>query len=52
MEKWIVFRYGVKELLAYTVNGTFEGELKNTMELLAQEHGIHANEISIVIEER
>lgn len=53
MKDWIVFRTKEgKELAAYTVNGTFVGEEKDTIDLLASEHGIPAEEISINIERR
>lgn len=49
MEKrrWIVF-FGPdgKELLRYTVAGTFEGELADTIGLLAYEKGILPEEIT------
>ena len=46
-EPWIVF-YGPdgKELLRYTVRGTFAGELQDTISLLACEHGLSPGEIS------
>ena len=46
-EPWIVF-YGLdgKELLRYTVRGTFAGELQSNISLLAYEHGISPGEIS------
>lgn len=52
MENWFVFYHGNKELCAYTVRGTFEGELESTKELLAYENGVHVNEISVAIEKR
>lgn len=53
MSKWIAFYDGTgKELAAYTVTGTFEGELKATKDLLAYEQGISPEEIIIKEEER
>lgn len=53
MSRWIAFYDGAgKELAAYTVTGTFEGEHKATKELLAYEHGISPEEITIKEEER
>ena len=52
MEKWKVFYYGEKELGAYTLYGTFEGEEEATKELLASENGISIEDIKVVIEER
>ena len=52
MEKWKVFYYGEKELCAYTLRGTFEGEEETTKEALASENKIDVNEIKVVIEER
>ena len=46
-EPWIVF-YGPdgKELLRYTVRGTFADELQDTISLLAYEHGLSPGEIT------
>lgn len=53
MKDWIVFRTKEgKELAAYTVNGTYVGEEKDTIDLLASEHGIPADDISISLEMR
>ena len=52
MEKWKVFYYEGKELGAYTVDGTFEGEEEATKELLAGENMIDVKDIKVVIEER
>ncbi len=38
-QPWIEFIYNSKVIAAYTVEGTFPGELKATKELLAAEHG-------------
>lgn len=45
-EPWIVF-FGPdgKELLRYTIRGTFAGELENTISMLAYEHGISPGDI-------
>ena len=50
MEKWKVFYYNDKELLAYTINGTFDGEEQATKELLAYENGINIDDITVKIE--
>lgn len=49
-EPWVVF-YDKKgnELSAYTMRGTFAGERKATIELLAAEKGIHEEDINIKI---
>ena len=48
---WVVFRdQNGKELCAYTVKGTFRGELAATKELLASERGIPAEDISVTVE--
>lgn len=52
MEKWKVFYYKDKELCAYTLYGTFEGEEQATKESLASEHGININDIIVKIETR
>lgn len=52
MEKWLVFRLKDKELLAYTLNGTFPGEKQATIELLAYENNCKEEDIKISIEER
>lgn len=52
MEKWKVFYHDKKELSAYTLEGTFEGEEEATKELLASENGIAIEDIKVVIEER
>lgn len=46
IEPWIVF-YAPdgRELMAYTVRGTFEGELESTIKLLADESGLSESEI-------
>lgn len=52
MEKWKVFYYNGKELCAYTLYGTFDGEEQATKELLASENGISINDIMVKIETR
>ncbi len=53
MREWIVFcNPDGKELLAYTVNGTFAGELQATKELLASENGLKPEDITMKIESR
>ncbi len=54
MEKWIVFKdtQTGRELCAYTIRGTFPGELEATRELLAHENGLQVDQISATIESR
>jgi hypothetical protein len=52
MRKWIVFYGGGKELAAYTEAETFPGERDATAELLAFEHGVQLEEITVKEEER
>lgn len=52
MEKYKVFYYNGKELCAYTMYGTFQGEEEATKELLAFEHEIDVADIEVKIEER
>jgi len=42
---WMVFYHAGRELLRYTLYGSFPGERENTIELLAAENGIPAGEI-------
>ena len=53
-ELWKVFKDSKtgKELFAYTLRGTFEGEEQATRELLAFEKGIPAEQIRAEIERR
>lgn len=53
-ENWLVFRDREtgRELLAYTIRGTFEGERAATIELLAAENGIDPERITTTIEYR
>lgn len=52
MEKYKVFRLNGKELCAYTIYGTFEGEEQSTLELLASENNCSTSDISVTIEIR
>ena len=45
--RWIAFMYDGKEIFAYTIKGTFPGEMQATKELLAAERGISPEEITI-----
>lgn len=52
-ELWAVFYLmGWEELAAYTLRGTFAGELTETKKLLAYQHGVREEDISIKIEKR
>ena len=52
-EPWAVFYYmDWMELAAYTVRGTFPGEMEETKNLLAYEHGVRPTEINVRIENR
>ena len=53
-ENWLVFRDREtgRELLAYTIRGTFEEERAATIELLAAENGISPERITTTIEYR
>lgn len=54
MEAWKVFTDATtgRELCAYTVRGTFSGEEADTIEQLAHENGITADQIRVTIENR
>lgn len=54
MELWKVFKDGAtgRELWAYSMDGSFEGEEENTRLMLAYEHEIDARQIVVTIEER
>lgn len=53
LEPWVVFTDPVgKELCAYTIEGTFAGEMQATKELLAAEHNIAVEDISVAIQQR
>ena len=51
-EEYLVFYHEQKELLAYTVRGTFAGELDATKGLLAYENGISEDAIRVTRETR
>lgn len=51
-ELWVAFMRNDEELCAYTVKGTFPGELKATLELIAEENGCRPEEIFIKIRGR
>ena len=51
-EEYLVFYHGQRELLAYTVRGTFAGELDATKDLLAYENGITKEAIRVIKEFR
>ena len=53
-ESWLVFRDREtgRELLAYTIRGTFAGERAATIELLAAENDIDPERITTTIEDR
>ena len=51
-EEYFVFYHNEKELAAYTIRGTFEGELEATTELLAYENGIPTEAICVIKEYR
>lgn len=44
-EPWVVFTLNGKELVSYTVRGTFPGELQATKESLAYENGVDVSQI-------
>lgn len=46
-ERCVVFKLGGEEILRYTVRGTFAGELQNTKELLAAQHGCEPEDIKV-----
>lgn len=47
-EPWFVFLHpDGRELCAMTVRGTFDGEIEDTLELLAYEHGISPASITV-----
>lgn len=51
-EQWLIFRHEGRELFRYTIRGTFPGEREETINLLAYENGIQAEEIICTIETR
>ena len=48
-EYWLVFRHEGRELCSYTLRGTFQGEKEATIQQLAAEKGIPAEEITCSI---
>ena len=48
--RWVVFSIRGRELCRYSIKGTFTGEMEATVELLAYENGIEADEIEIKLE--
>lgn len=48
-EYWKFFCYKDKALVAYTLDGEFEGEEEATLNSIASEHGISTDEIDIYI---
>lgn len=52
MEKWKVFYLNDKELCAYTMHGTFDGEEEATKGLLAYENNASVEQITVKIETR
>ena len=52
-ELWAVFYLNDwEEMFAYTLRGTFAGEMEDTKKLLAYDHGVKEEDISVKIEER
>lgn len=52
-KQWLIFTDPAEnELCAYTVSGTFEGEMQATKELLAAEHGVSLEDIAVRLEEK
>lgn len=51
-KEWIVFynRLTGKELLRYSIEGTFKGEMEATIRLLAYENNVVEDDIEIKIE--
>ena len=52
MVDWVVFYHGKLELAAVTLQGLFPGEIRATKELLAHEHGITQDAISVSLQSR
>ena len=50
--EYYVFYSGDKELLAISVYGSFQGEIEDTKKLLAYEHKISPDDITVKIEKR
>lgn len=51
-QNWLVFYCGGEEVFAYTVSGTFPGEMEETRGLLAYELGVDPDDITFRVEER
>ena len=51
-EEYLAFYHEEKELVAYTIRGTFSGEMEATKELLAHENGIPKESIRVIREYR
>lgn len=47
MELWITFSSGGKELMAYTVKGTYAGEAAATLKSIEVERGIPQDKILV-----
>lgn len=47
MKLWITFSSGGKELVAYTVEGTFAGEVAATLKSIEAERGIPQDKILV-----
>ena len=52
VEPWVVFILGGREICAYTVRGTFAGELQATKEMIAYDKGVALSAIETKIVER
>lgn len=52
MVDWVVFYHGREELAAVTLQGLFPGEIRATIELLAYEHGLTQDDISVSLQAR
>ena len=50
-EQWVIFKNAVtgEEICAYTLRGTFRGEIKATKELLSSECGIPYEDIIVSV---
>lgn len=49
---WVNFYLGDRFLAGYTIEGTFAGEMKATMELLAYENNCKVEDITVKFERR
>ena len=52
MENWIVFHHCGNEIGSCTVRGLFEGEIQDTVNLIANECGINPDDIQMFVEYR